>query len=308
MSPAREGCTRDSVGRERPGEPACQALQAAASIGWNLGACREAAGRAWSSFGRAWYQRRAIRVFRDDTNLSATPHLWGSIEEALSRSKWLILLASPDAAASPWVGRELAWWLAHRSPDRLLIGLTAGELRWDRQRPSGPGDALPPVLGDHRLPEPRWIDFRLVRTAHPSDPQFQLAVAELAARLHGVPEDSLVGEQVRQDRIRRRWVRGVALALVTLTVLALAGAGLAWVQRNLALASERAAVSEVMVNEADQVRTHDPRAALRLGLAAWAVDRSPATEAGLLQTLTDNPAYRGTMPSPNFSDAFFAAG
>ncbi len=258
-------------------------------------------------FGRAWYQRRAIRVFRDDTNLSATPHLWGSIEEALGHSTWLIVLASPDAAASPWVARELAWWLAHRSPDRLLIGLTAGELQWDRRRPASPDDALPPLLIDHRLPEPRWIDFRGVRAAHPSDPQFQLAVAELAAPLHGVPKDNLVGEQVRQDRIRRRWVRGVALALVTLTVLALAGAGLALLQRNLALASERAAVSDVMVNEADQVRAHDPRAALRLGLAALAVDRSPATEAGLLQTLTTNPAYRGTMPSPNFSDALFGA-
>jgi hypothetical protein len=26
--------------------------------------------------GKAWYQRRALRVFRDDTRLSATPHLW----------------------------------------------------------------------------------------------------------------------------------------------------------------------------------------------------------------------------------------
>src|SRR5262245_53687771 len=28
--------------------------------------------------GKAWYQRRALRVFRDDTSLSATPHLWPS--------------------------------------------------------------------------------------------------------------------------------------------------------------------------------------------------------------------------------------
>ena len=25
--------------------------------------------------GKAWYRRRALRVFRDDTSLSATPHL-----------------------------------------------------------------------------------------------------------------------------------------------------------------------------------------------------------------------------------------
>ena len=31
--------------------------------------------------GKAWYRRRALRLFRDDTSLSATPHLWPSIEQ-----------------------------------------------------------------------------------------------------------------------------------------------------------------------------------------------------------------------------------
>ena len=30
--------------------------------------------------GKPWYRRRALRVFRDDTSLSATPHLWTMIE------------------------------------------------------------------------------------------------------------------------------------------------------------------------------------------------------------------------------------
>ena len=29
--------------------------------------------------GEPWYNRRALRIFRDDTSLSATPHLWPSI-------------------------------------------------------------------------------------------------------------------------------------------------------------------------------------------------------------------------------------
>ena len=28
--------------------------------------------------GKPWYRRRALRIFRDDTSLSATPHLWPS--------------------------------------------------------------------------------------------------------------------------------------------------------------------------------------------------------------------------------------
>src|SRR5215467_11072536 len=81
--------------------------------------------------GKAWYHRRALRVFRDDTSLSATPHLWPSIEQALSQSRFLILLASPEAAASRWVGQEIAYWLEHNSADSVLIALTEGELDWD---------------------------------------------------------------------------------------------------------------------------------------------------------------------------------
>jgi hypothetical protein len=51
--------------------------------------------------GKPWYGRRALRIFRDDTSLSATPHLWPSIEEALARSRYLIRLVSPQSAARP---------------------------------------------------------------------------------------------------------------------------------------------------------------------------------------------------------------
>jgi len=33
--------------------------------------------------GKPWYRRRALRIFRDDTSLSATPGLWPAIEQAL---------------------------------------------------------------------------------------------------------------------------------------------------------------------------------------------------------------------------------
>src|SRR5882724_8464536 len=69
--------------------------------------------------GKAWYQRRAIRVYREDTNLSATPHLWPTIEQALEQSRFLVVLASPEAAASHWVGKEIAYWLEHKSAQTL---------------------------------------------------------------------------------------------------------------------------------------------------------------------------------------------
>ena len=68
--------------------------------------------------GKPWYRRRALRVFRDDTSLSATPSLWPSIEQALSNSRFLILLASPEAAASSWVNKEVSYWLDNKAPTR----------------------------------------------------------------------------------------------------------------------------------------------------------------------------------------------
>ena len=59
--------------------------------------------------GKPWYRRRALRLFRDDTSLSATPHLWPSIEQALGQSRFLILLASREAAVSRSVGQEIAY-------------------------------------------------------------------------------------------------------------------------------------------------------------------------------------------------------
>src|SRR5258707_654102 len=81
--------------------------------------------------GKPWYRRRALRLFRDDPSLSATPTLWPSIEQALTNSRYLILLASPDAAASPWVNKEVAHWLAHKHAETLFIAVTEGELAWD---------------------------------------------------------------------------------------------------------------------------------------------------------------------------------
>lgn len=86
-------------------------------------------------FAKRWYRPRALRVFRDDASLTANPGLWPSIETALASSAWLVLMASPPAARSPWVNREVAWWREHKSPQRILVVLTEGEFAWDDDTP-----------------------------------------------------------------------------------------------------------------------------------------------------------------------------
>jgi hypothetical protein len=142
--------------------------------------------------GKAWHQRRAVRLFRDDSSLTATPHLWPAIETALGNSRFLVLLASPEAAASAWVDKEVAWWLDRNSAETILIGLTAGELDWDGTagdfRPTDEFP-LPSALKGRFIDEPLWIDLRAYRDAvNRSDPDFANLAAGIAAALHGIPK------------------------------------------------------------------------------------------------------------------------
>ncbi len=74
-------------------------------------------------FAKPWWKRRAVRIFRDDASLSANPHLWSSITEAMDRSGWFVLLLSPDAGR---VGVGESDYLLPRLRDPLL-GVLAEE-------------------------------------------------------------------------------------------------------------------------------------------------------------------------------------
>ena len=76
---------------------------------------------ALQTMAKPWYRRRALRIFRDQTSMSASPELWGSVERAPSASRTFVLLAAPESAASTWVEQEVAWWRAHRAPRDCLI-------------------------------------------------------------------------------------------------------------------------------------------------------------------------------------------
>ncbi len=59
--------------------------------------------RALHRLARPWYRIRALKVYRDETNLSAAEELWPRMVRALDDSTAFILLASGEAAGSKWV-------------------------------------------------------------------------------------------------------------------------------------------------------------------------------------------------------------
>jgi WD40 repeat protein len=233
-------------------------------------------------------QRRVLRVFRDQTSLAVTPALWPSIEEALKASRYFILLASPAAADSPWVQKELGWWMEHREPGTLLIVLTAGTILWDRARGDfawPASDALPTTLSGWFNEEPLWVDLRWTRKAprlSHRDPQLHDDLATLAAPLRGVPKDELVGLDLV---LHRRAVRLRRLATVLLAVLALGAAGGALVavdQRNTAQEQTLTATSRQLVAEAATIQDSQPNLARQLLAQAYRLARTDQTIGALL--------------------------
>ena len=225
-------------------------------------------------FARPWNRLRALRVFRDKASLSASDTLRGSLEDALADSDFLILLASPGAAQSLWVGREVDWWCSHRQRAHFLIALTAGEIVWDSAR----GDfdwqrttALPPILRGRFPDEPLHIDLRWAQHSGDlslRDLRFQDCVADLAAPLHGRPKDALIGDDIRQHKRFVRFRRAVFGAIGALVAGVGVAAYVAEQQRLNALQQRSVALARQLVAAQARLRASHAGDAVSAELAA----------------------------------------
>ena len=102
------------AGSQQPSAEPRSAPRYGAFISYSHSASREVARglQKWLQiYAKPWWRWRAVSVFRDETNLAAAPTLWSKITAALDDSGHFILLASPEAARSKWVKRELRHWL-----------------------------------------------------------------------------------------------------------------------------------------------------------------------------------------------------
>lgn len=238
-------------------------------------------------FAKPWWKRRAVRIFRDETSLSASPHLWSSITQALDASEWFILLMSPTAAASDWVDKEVEYWLEHKSADRILPVLTDGSFRWEGD--DFDSDAAPPALHGAFFEDPRWVDLRFARSDEQLDlknPQFSAAVADIASAIRGVPKDELESEEVRQHRRTTRTAWGAALLLFLFATAALVAAAVAVNrsaeaerQRDEATRQAELALTRELVAHAGANLEIDPERSVLLALEALELGRSSGGEA-----------------------------
>lgn len=173
-----------------------------------------------------------MRIFRDENHLSPGIDLPQLIRSALEDSEFLILLASPEAAASVWVQDELRYWCETlQRTDRLLIVLVDGVIATDESQQDISWDettALPRMLVSFLTRVPFYVDLRWASrdtSLDASHAEFKKALNSLVARLWRVDPIELSGLEVLQHRRNVRLRNGAVALLVVLLALS---TGTAW--------------------------------------------------------------------------------
>jgi WD40 repeat protein len=237
---------------------------------------------------KKWYRPPVMKVFVDKTSIAAGARLWSRIESGLSRSKWLILMASPEAAQSWWVDQEVNWWVTHRSLDNLIIVHTSGALQWDRDTSdfSADSNAIPPCLRGKFDDEPVWATV-------PRDDRrptnIESAVLSITSAVRQTPIHELSSQAYREHRRTLRWAGGAIATLSVLLVAALTLSVVAVVQKRHADHEARVALSRQLASTSASNLLANPRAALLLAVTAYRMDRNPQTLAALAQANTASP-------------------
>jgi hypothetical protein len=151
--------------------------------------------------------RRVAPVFRDREEFSAAGDLTAEVRAALAASGALIVVCSPAAAGSPWVGREIELF-RELHPDRPILAAVAV---------GAPAECFPAALTRDR--EPLAADFR----AEADGPR--LGLLKLVAGVVGVGLDELIQRDAQRRMVAVTAVTSgavaVALAMSALTTFAL---------------------------------------------------------------------------------------
>ena len=225
---------------------------------------------------------RPFPVFRDRDELEGAPDLPDRIQEALQRSRFLIVICSPAAAKSQWVDQEIRTFKALGREDRVLAIIVAGEPHAGVS--AAAEECFPPALkfrvgADRELTGERTEP--LAADARPKSDGKRGALLKLLAAIIGVRFDDL--KQRDLERQRRFWRRvGLAAAvsvvvLLALTIFAFTQRNEAVRQRDVAEQRARDALSRQLAVSAEAAI--EPQLDRGLVLAAYAAQVSPTIEA-----------------------------
>lgn len=145
---------------------------------------------------------RLVPIFRDREELPAAHDLTAEVQAALQASRSLIVVCSPDAAASRWVSREVELYRALHPERPILAAIRNGE----------PHECFPAALirsvADGTPVEPLAADFR---RGHDGE---HLGLLKLVAGVAGLGLDELTQRDAQRNRQRVTAITAASIAAV----------------------------------------------------------------------------------------------
>ena len=230
-------------------------------------------------------KKRFGYVFRDQEELPVSSDLSDDICRALDHSQNLIVICSAETQKSPWVAREIAYFLEHHDHSRVFAVLADGE----------PADVFPAALTHVTRPdgtlaevEPLAMDAR-ADSIGAMKRKLRSQIRRLYAALLGCPYDRLV---LRQQR--RTWRRITAVAAVVLA--AVVGFSATLLVKNAQIQQrnqELAAQKEQLASQKEQLQLRESEFLTRDALEFLAAqDRASAAESAVAAL----PAVEGQRP------------
>ena len=239
--------------------------------------------------------------------MPAGSSLEAELFDRLDRSTHLIVLASPEAAASHGMETEARHWFSRPRDGQVLIIISSGDCKtWEEIREC----LVPPAVRENLTSEPLWVPLQHRRdriVANPADHQLHEEIAEdlkqvLLRFYPGRAWGQLRGEERSQRRRAIRLLFGTALVFLMLFVTASLLALYANYQRLVALSRESAANAEALV--AFGKRGEALNSAINaFGIAATSEARE-AIAHSFPQQLTRLEGHSGRVYSAAFSAAF----
>lgn len=179
---------------------------------------------------------RIFPVFRDEEELPADADLASPIYRALDTSRFLIVICSPQAAGSTYVGNEIGYFKQIGKSDRVLAVIIKGEpnASWDTGKQKAgispdaecfPESLRHPVDGEGKLnkaerAEPIAADFRLEGTAEgwTSPAALRTAFARESNLSRAAVDHRVAAYRERSDLAKLKIIAGVlGVPLGTLT-------------------------------------------------------------------------------------------
>ena len=163
-------------------------------------------------------KNRIYPIFRDREELSAG-HLGDQIEENLRTAAALIVVCSPNAAVSPWVQKEIEFFVGLGRRDRIFA-IIADTAPLSDEAGADPAQGwFPPALRGDALQGDRFEP--LAADAREGKDGFRLAWLKLVAGLIGVTP----GQIVDRDRRRRRSAAAAFAAVSAVFAMAIGYGG-----------------------------------------------------------------------------------